>query len=124
MKKMIYICLIIFICISAISTIDFANTSNTKSTTIEDGEYVLESSLDRNKVVTVTAKSKLQGANVAMYEDEGFAAQRYKITKLNDGYYKIQSINSGKVLDVYAGLKQSGTNVQQYRTQCAAAVGK
>lgn len=114
MKKMIYICLIIFICISAISTIDFANTSNTKSTTIEDGEYVLESSLDRNKVVTVTAKSKLQGANVAMYEDEGFAAQRYKITKLNDGYYKIQSINSGKVLDVYAGLKQSGTNVQQY----------
>ncbi len=49
-----------------------------------------------------------------MYEDEGFAAQRYKITKLNDGYYKIQSINSGKVLDVYAGLKQSGTNVQQY----------
>ena len=49
MKKMIYICLIIFICISAISTIDFANTSNTKSTTIEDGEYVLESSLDRNK---------------------------------------------------------------------------
>lgn len=50
----------------------------------------------RNKVVTVTAKSKLQGANVAMYEDEGFAAQRYKITKLNDGYYKIQIINSGK----------------------------
>ena len=59
MKKMIYICLIIFICISAISTIDFANTSNTKSTTIEDGEYVLESSLDRNKVVKVNYKEQM-----------------------------------------------------------------
>lgn len=33
---------------------------------------------------------------------------------LNNGYYTIESVNSGKVLDVDNAGKNQGTNVQQY----------
>ena len=82
--------------------------------TVEDGYYMMASSLDLNKVVDVSEASKSNGANVHLWTNVDAKQQKFKITYLNDGYYKIMNLNSSKVLDVAYGGYTSGTNVWQY----------
>ena len=44
----------------------------------------------------------------------GQTNQRWNIKKTNDGYYILQNINSGKVLDVEYGSNENGANVIQW----------
>jgi hypothetical protein len=41
-------------------------------------------------------------------------AQKFQVTSVGGGYYKIVNVKSGKVLDVYDGRAASGTNVWQF----------
>ena len=47
--------------------------------------------------------------------------QRFQITYLNDGYYTIKNINSGKVLDVKGAGTLDGTNVHQWTSNSTDA---
>ena len=40
--------------------------------------------------------------------------QRFSVKYEKDGYYKIQAMHSGKVLEVAGSSKNNGANVQQY----------
>ena len=82
--------------------------------TIEDGTYSIASMINEKKVVSVGANYKQNCANIQINTNDDLKKQRFNITYLNDGYYKIESVASGKVLDVYAAGNKNGTNVDQY----------
>ena len=82
--------------------------------TISDGTYTIGSVLNTNYVLDISGGSTSDGANVQTWWTANVSQQRFNITYLGDGYYKIISVKSGKALDVAGGNKASGTNVQQY----------
>ncbi|MCI8760757.1 MAG: hypothetical protein HFJ34_06590 [Clostridia bacterium] len=83
--------------------------------TIEDGNYVIRSALDNNKVLDVEYGSKTSGTNVQLYDYNGSNAQIWNITYVKDGYYKISSqLDNNLVIDVSGGSKNNGANVQVY----------
>ena len=76
----------------------------------------------------VAAGSTANGANVQTYASNGSAAQRFGLTSAKaprtvaDGVYTIGSALGGSlVLDVAAGSKASGANVQLYASNSTAA---
>lgn len=90
--------------------------------TIENGNYVLRSALNNNKVLDVSGGINRSGTNVQLYDYNGSNAQIWNITYLMDGYYRISSqINNNLVLDVAYGDKSNGTNVQVYSSNNSRA---
>ena len=81
---------------------------------IEDGTYVISSCINTDKVLDLYAGSLSNGANIQIHTFNNTLAQKYKITYVKNGFYKIIIAKSGKVLDVYAASLKSETNVQQY----------
>jgi len=67
--------------------------------TIEDGIYVITSSIDKNKSFDVTDSSKENNITIQLWDYCGFIHQKFKIT-YNKTYYTISSINSNKVLAI------------------------
>ena len=84
--------------------------------TIENGIYQIVSSLDNNKVIKVNGAYDNNGANIQLSENYNNINQKFKITYLENGYYKIEAMHSGKVLDVSGGKTSNGTNVQQWES--------
>ena len=62
----------------------------------------------------IPGASSANGANVQIYTSNDTSAQQFKITAVRDGYYKIENMSSGKVLDIANASRASGANVQQY----------
>lgn len=83
-------------------------------TPVEDGVYYIHSSLANNKVLDIADASLKERANVQIFTQNGTAAQRFEITHVRDGYYKIISEVSGMALDVADGSSKSGANIWQY----------
>lgn len=82
---------------------------------IPEGIYVIESALHSDKVVDVAAASKLDRANVQLYDSNGTNAQRFNISfDPETELYTITNVNSGKVLDVASAAAANKTNVQQF----------
>lgn len=81
---------------------------------IDDGEYTIESALDKNKVLDINGASKEDCANLQLWEKNGTSAQKFKISYNSEGWYTITSVCSGKNLDVESSGKSEGTNIQQY----------
>ena len=77
---------------------------------IEDGIYMILSAINSNLAITVKDSSNSNMSNVEVVNAQNMMNQKFKITYLDNGYYKIEAIHSGKVLDVYAALKENGTN--------------
>lgn len=86
----------------------------TPQKTIDDGIYTVSVATNENYVFDIENNSKNNCANVNLWEYKGHLNQKFQITYLNDGYYKITSISSGKVLDVAYALKDNGARVEQY----------
>ena len=84
--------------------------------TIQDGVYVIASGLDESKVLDISGASTEDSANVQIWANDKVDQQKFRVTYLNNGYYKITSVKSDKVLDVADGGKTNGTNVQQYNS--------
>ena len=67
--------------------------------TVEDGIYVIASSIDKNKVLDVTDSSKENNIPIQLWDYCGFLHQKFKIT-YNKKYYTISSVDSNKVLTI------------------------
>ncbi len=82
--------------------------------TIEDGVYEIKSSINNKYVLDVLGASKGNGANVQLYEYSDVEQKKFKVTYLEDGYYQIIAMHSGKSLDVKDASKKKGANVWQW----------
>ena len=87
---------------------------STETNTLQDGTYIIKSTINNDYVVDVSGGSKQNCANIQLYASNRTEAQKFNIKYLNNGYYTIESVNSGKVLDVANGGKVAGTNLWQY----------
>ena len=111
-KLLILASLLIFVQATLYPTITKAIT--TEEQILENGVYEIETNINVNKVLDISAASTKEGANVQIWDKCNGGQQRFQITYLQDGYYLIKNINSGKVLDVKGAGKANGTNVQQW----------
>ena len=81
---------------------------------VEDGTYTITSSLSDNIVLDVKSASMSSQGNVQVYASNNTSAQRFEVSYVSDGYYRIRAEHSSKVLDIKSGSKANGANVQQY----------
>lgn len=88
---------------------------------LKDGYYVISTALDDSKVLDIDAAKTTDGANVQLWGNANVGQQRFKVTYLGNGSYKITAFHSDKALDVKYGDKKSGTNLQQYQWNNTAA---
>ena len=104
------------------TTIDSSNNGGSTTTeteikgtkTIEDGTYMIKSSIDSKFMLDINGASKDNGANVQLYEYSDVAQKKFKVTYLGDGFYSIIASHSDKSLDVENSSKKIGTNVRQW----------
>ena len=82
--------------------------------TIDDGTYQIMSILNNSKVIDIESGSMDNGGNLLLWENKNGLNQYFNVRYLEDGYYSIISVNSGKALDVHGLGKSNGTNVEQY----------
>ena len=88
---------------------------------IEDGEYVIESTLRKDVVLDVDGGRQTDGANTQIYANNNSAAQKWLIVGDGEGAYMIKNSASDKVLDVAAGNVRNGANVQMYSANGSCA---
>lgn len=81
---------------------------------IDEGLYIIKSSINTNRVLDVASGSTADGANVQLYTSNNSYAQKFEIKAADGGYYTITNYKSKKALDVYGAGKANGTNVVQY----------
>ena len=81
--------------------------------TLENGIYTIHTLVDLNKVLDIAEASKINKANLQIWEFCNVPQQKFYI-KYENGYYTLRNINSGKLIDVSYGNIQKGTNVWQY----------
>lgn len=82
---------------------------------IEDGAYVIESSLGGGLVVDIDQASGINGAPAQLYQGNGTNAQAFALNyDERTGYYTITNYNSGRVVDVADGSAAAGTGLQQF----------
>lgn len=82
--------------------------------TISDGVYKIQLATTENMLLSVQNRNKKDGANVYLDKDNDYNSQKFQITYLNNGYYKIEAVHSKKVLDVAGAGNTNGTNIWQY----------
>lgn len=90
-----------------------ASRVNAEDQPIEDGTYIFTSALKDNCVMDITGGSLAEKADVQLYGSNNTSAQRFEVTYLGDGYYKIVSEKSGKALDLANGSGASRTPIWQ-----------
>ena len=114
-KKIVLIGIIVFIQAIFCNTIFSLGANNSKEQVIEEGTYIIKSSIDDKYVLDVLGASKENGTNVALYEYHASSQhQKFQIKYLGNGYYKIAAIHSNKVLDVEGSGTRNETNVEQF----------
>lgn len=82
---------------------------------VADSLYFLNTKVGNNMVLDVSGNDTRDGANIQIYQKNSSIAQKFKIQRMADGWYKISNPYSGKCLDVQGGSAAKGTNVQLYR---------
>ena len=95
----------------------FDETEINKDTiTINNGNYIIKSKLNSNKVIDVSGATRLNNTNIQLYQQNNTNAQAWKLTYKNNGYYTITSLlNTNTSLDLQGGNTNSGTNIQLYK---------
>lgn len=88
--------------------------SETVSSPIEPGTYLLKSVISSSRVVDISDASKSDGANVQLWSYNQTAAQLFELVVDENGWYTIRNVCSKKVLDVAWGQASAGANVHQY----------
>lgn len=92
-----------------------------KYVNVEEGIYTVHTALNSGRVLDIYNGLKTNGANVQIYAQNGTEAQKFKVEKASDGYYKIIAKGSGKALDIKSASMMPGANVQQYTWNESAA---
>ena len=82
----------------------------TEPRVIEEGIYEIETTLGNDMVLDISGGSASNNANVQLWKRDNVPQQKFKISYVKDGYYKIEAIHSKKALEVVS----DATNVVQY----------
>lgn len=88
---------------------------------INGGVYTISSALADSLVVDIASASAEDGGNAQLYSANLTAAQLFRVTLGDDGFYTIANLASGKVLDVSDGSYSYGANVQQWSANASDA---
>lgn len=88
-----------------------AGTSGS-TVSIEEGTYKIATALNTNYVLDVNNYATFNGGNVEIYPYHDTNNEKWIISSVGNGYYRIKDKNSGKSLDVNGGSSESQTNVQ------------
>jgi hypothetical protein len=87
---------------------------------LEDGNYTLTASGGGMMVLDLLEAENRNGANVQVYERNGTGAQKWTLRYV-DGFYELENMATGKMLDVASGGRENGTNVQIWERNGTAA---
>ena len=90
----------------------YIKNSGNGNSGITDGTYKIATALNINYVLDVKNYGTVNGTNVEIYPYHNTNNEKWIVTSVGGGYYRIKDANSGKSLDVYGGGSASGTNVQ------------
>ena len=80
---------------------------------LEDGIYIIRSSLNEKIGLDVSQGSSANFANIQLYEYMGEDQQKFEVKYTSDGYYKITVLRSKKAIEVAKGGQAPATNVWQ-----------
>lgn len=97
----------------------FYDTSYTQP--LNDGCYSLQSGVDSNYYIDVTGGSQDKGTNIEVWTRNDSNAQKFQISYIGNGEYKIGCVCSGLFMDVNEGSSANGANVQQWANNDSAA---
>ena len=82
---------------------------------VDDGYYVINSSLQSNKVVGLNKEVSANSVNVWLETNTNLNSQKWYFESVGNGYYIIKSgLNNKKVLDVAGASQKNESNVQIY----------
>ncbi len=81
---------------------------------IANGTYKFNTKLKTDMMLDVFGNSTKDNTNIQICQNNETTAQRFNITHINAGWYKICNVLSGKALDVTGAVKKPGVNVQLY----------
>ncbi len=78
------------------------------------GNYVISCAANPNIVVSIPSGTASKGSNAALATYKGNNYQKFIVTALGDGTYKLIVAGSAMALDVAGGARTNGGNLQQY----------
>lgn len=101
--------------VNADSLIQSLDESAASSVKYAEGSILyISSALNSSKMLDVYGGSRLNEANIQVYDSNMTKGQQWKISYDSKGYATFTNVGSGKVLDVYGADASPGANVQQY----------
>ena len=90
--------------------------------TIDDGVYIIHSSINENYVLDANGGFANNGVNVQLYFKNNGLSQKWIVRYLNDGYYEITStINDNYALDVNGAAFNNSVNIQLWKKNDSTA---
>lgn len=81
---------------------------------LPEGVYIIHSLLNDRKVLDICNADIASGANLQLWDLNWTNAQKFRLKYLEQGFYEIESLCSGKLVDVAWGGKSEGTNIWQW----------
>jgi hypothetical protein len=108
-----------FVTTSDLNSKIIGNTNN--YSTISAGTYTFTSAVKSNMVMDVSGGGSANGTNIALWESNQTGAQKFTVSALGSGWYKIICAANGKAIDVSGGSSASGANVQLFEYNGSAA---
>ena len=89
---------------------------------VDDGVYLIESSLNYQQVLDAANGGSSNGTNVQTWQSNMTAAQKWRLTyDAKTGYYTVGLEGTGMVLDITYGSARDGANVQLYQANGSSA---
>ena len=80
---------------------------------VQDGWYMILSGDSEDRVLDINNWSQSNGGNLELYQKNNTTNQRFQMIYLNNGYYAIKALHSGRYLHVSTGVDVI-TNVHQW----------
>ena len=100
----------------------FNMSVNAYEKTIDDGVYIIHSSINENYVLDANGGFANNGVNVQLYFKNNGLSQKWIVRYLNDGYYEITStINDNYALDVNGAAFNNSANIQLWKKNDSTA---
>ena len=88
--------------------------NNVEAVEISDGVYSIKSSMNADYAIDVRGVSVENCANIELWQNKNGKNQQYEFKKVDDKYYTIKALHSGKYLDVENAGTYNGANIIQY----------
>ena len=88
-----------------------------KEVELASGVYKIQLEANKNYVLDVAGGSTVNEANVQIYANNETDAQKWYITKAEDGWYRIKNVQSGKLLSSKSKEAKIGENINQNQQQ-------